>query len=159
MDKRRKWLKIWEHYLTTEIAIEFKACLYFFAILFFYCMYRLCMGSVQASILHMAEMIFLAYVMGYAQVYLFSNFDEGEQPGIKEIAYVGLCSFIYAGISILGGWFGRAVWVSVLFFLYVVFLYICVFLVYKAKRRIDDKIMNDNLRAFQARRTEHEKCD
>ncbi len=32
-DKRKTTL--WERYLTTEIGIEFKACLYFFAILFF----------------------------------------------------------------------------------------------------------------------------
>ena len=72
---------------------------------------------------------------------------------------VGLCSLVYAGISVLGGWFGKTVWISVLFFWYVVFLYICVFLVYKAKRKIDEKIMNDNLRAFQARRAEYAKRD
>ncbi len=159
MDKRGKLLAVWEHYLTTEIAIEFKSCLYFFAILFFYCIYQLFMGSTQASILHMAEMIFLAYAMGYVQVYLMSNFDEGEVLRGREIVCVGICSLIYAGISVLGGWFGKTVWISVLFFWYVAFLYICVFLVYKAKRKIDDKIMNDNLKAFQARRAVHAKRD
>lgn len=159
MNRRRKWMAIWEHYLTTEIAIEFKACLYFFAILFFYCMYRLLSGSTQASIFHMAEMIFLTYGIGYVQVYLLSNFDEGEKLGIKESFYVALCSLVYAGMSFFGGWFNRAVWISILFFFYMVFLYICAFFVYKTKRKIDDKIMNDNLKAFQARGTEHAERD
>ena len=61
---------LWERYLTKEIGIEFKACLYFFAILFFYCMYRLCLGKTVADMIHMAEMIGLAYLVGYLQVYL-----------------------------------------------------------------------------------------
>ena len=117
MNKRRKWIAVWENYLTTEIAIEFKACLYFFAILFFYCTYRLFLGSTQASILHMAEMIFLTYAMGYIQVYLFSGFDEAEALGVKESFYVFLCSLLYAGISFLGGWFDKKAWLSILFFL------------------------------------------
>ncbi len=159
MNKHRKKLSVWERYLATEIAIEFKACLYFFAMLFFYCMYRLLSGSVHASILHMAEMIFLNYAMGYVQVYLLSGFDEGEWLGVKESLYLVLCSLIYAGISFYAGWFGRAVWVSMLFFVYVVFLYVCAFIVYKSKRKIDDKIMNENLKMFQARRAEYAQRD
>ena len=39
--KNNKKPTLWELYLTKEISIEFKACLYFFAFLFFYCMYSL----------------------------------------------------------------------------------------------------------------------
>lgn len=85
MSKRRKKISVWEHYLTKEIGIEFKACLYFFCILFFYSVYRVVGGSLEASIIHMSEMILLTYAMGYVQVYLLSNFDEGEHLGIKEI--------------------------------------------------------------------------
>lgn len=159
MGKRRKKLSVWEHYLAMEIAIEFKACLYFFAILFFYCMYRLLIGSAQASILHMAEMIFLTYAMGYMQVYLLSGFDEGERLGVKESLYLALCSLIYAGSSFFGGWFGRVIWISILFFLYVAFLYVCVFFVYKSKRKLDDKIMNENLKLFQARGADYAESD
>ena len=66
---------LWERYLTKEIGIEFKACLYFYALLFFYCVYRVCVGSTVAEILHMAEMIFLTYIVGYVpdiSVYDFS---------------------------------------------------------------------------------------
>ncbi|MBQ9064697.1 MAG: hypothetical protein IJ123_04550 [Blautia sp.] len=51
-------LSLWERYLTNEIVIEFKARLYFFTVLFFYCVYRMINGIFDASILHMAEMIF-----------------------------------------------------------------------------------------------------
>lgn len=159
MSRRRKKMSVWEHYLTVEIGIEFKACLYFFAILFFYSMFRLLKGSVEASILHMAEMIFLAYVMGYVQVYLLSNFDEGEKLRGKEWLYLIICSIVYAGVSFLGGWFDKRMWVSIVFCLYMIFLYVCVFLVYKSKRKIDEKMLNHNLRIFQARRREHAECD
>ena len=57
----KKKVSLWERYLTKEIGIEFKACLYFFGVLFYYCTYRLCIGVTVAEILHMAEMIFLTY--------------------------------------------------------------------------------------------------
>ena len=75
---------LWERYLTKEIGIEFKACLYFFALLFFYCTYRLCVGLMVADILHMAEMIFLAYIVGYIQGFLLWNFDEADALRKKE---------------------------------------------------------------------------
>ena len=67
-------MSLLERYLAVEIGIEFKACLYFFCILFFYSMYRLLCGSMEASILHMGEMIFLTYGMGYIQKYILDNF-------------------------------------------------------------------------------------
>ena len=82
--KNNEKTTLWERYLTKEIGIEFKACLYFFAILFFYCMYRILTGSLDASIIHMAEMIFACYIIGYIQVYLLWNFDEAEALGLKE---------------------------------------------------------------------------
>ena len=59
----KKKVSLWERYLTKEIGIEFKACLYFFGVLFYYCTYRLCIGVTVAEILHMAEMIFLTYAV------------------------------------------------------------------------------------------------
>ena len=81
MDGKKK-ISLWEAYLTREIGIEFKACLYFFAILFFYCVYRLINGSREAGILEMAEMIVTCYIIGYIQVYVFGNFDEAENRWI-----------------------------------------------------------------------------
>ena len=44
----KKKLTWYEKYLFDEIGIEFKACLYFFAILFFYCIYRICCREYDA---------------------------------------------------------------------------------------------------------------
>lgn len=152
MNKYEKKLSVWEHYLSKEIGIEFKACLYFFCILFFYSVYKLSGGSNEANIMHMAEMIFLTYAMGYIQMYLLSGFDEGENLREKEVFYTVLCSCIYSGISFWGRWFNRNIAVSVGFAFYMIFVYICAFVVYKSKRELDERLLNEDLKAFQERR-------
>lgn len=142
---------LWERYLTKEIGIEFKACLYFFALLFFYCVYRLCVGLTVADIIHMAEMIFLAYIVGYIQVFLLWNFDEADKLGKKEILGIVICTVIYVGVSYLGSWFDKNIYVTMGFAAYVIFLYVCVYFVYKCRRKIDDKILNSDLEIFKTR--------
>lgn len=142
---------LWERYLTKEIGIEFKACLYFFAILFFYCMYWLCLGKTVADMIHMAEMIGLAYLVGYLQVYLLWNFDEADAIGKKEAAGIAVCTGIYAVVSYICRWFDRNIYVTVGFVSYMIFLYLCVYLIYKCRRKIDDKILNSDLEMFKAR--------
>ena len=142
---------LWERYLTKEIGIEFKACLYFFAMLFFYCMYRLCIGLTVADIFHMAEMIFLAYVIGYLQVFLLWNFDESDELGKKEILGIVVCTAIYVTVSYFGSWFDKNIYVTIGFALYVIFMYVCVYFVYKCRRKIDDKILNYDLEIFKSR--------
>lgn len=155
MSKNKKFTTIWDHYISKEIGIEFKACLYFFCILFYYSVFKLISGSQEANIIHMAEMIFLTYGMGYIQVYLLSNFDEGEQLGGKEIFYMFLCSSIYAVVSFVGKWFDHNIPVSIGFACYMMLAYVCAFLVYKSKRKIDEKMLNEDLKAFQERRSMH----
>lgn len=145
-----------EKYLTEEIGIEFKACLYFYCILLFYSIFRIIAGSFEANIIHMAEMIFSTYVMGYVQVYLLSNFDEGERLGGKEICYLILCSGIYTILTYICNWFDKNILVSIIFFFYIAFAYVCAFLIYKIKRDIDEKILNEDLRTFQERGRNHE---
>ena len=147
-------LTLWERYLTQEIGIEFKACLYFFAILFFYCVYRMINGSFDAEILHMAEMIFTCYIIGYIQVYLFGNFDEAEELKAKELGGIAVCTALYCLISYFGSWFDRKITVTLILAAYLLLTYFCVFLIYRSKRRIDDKKLNEELRLFQ---TEHRK--
>lgn len=142
---------LWERYLTKEIGIEFKACLYFFAMLFFYCMYRLCVGLTVADIFHMAEMIFLAYVIGYLQVFLLWNFDESDELGKKEILGIAVCTAIYVTVSYFGSWFDKNIYVTIGFAFYVIFMYVCVYFVYKCRRKIDDKILNYDLEMFKSR--------
>ena len=152
--KKTDKLTLWERYLTNEIGIEFKACLYFFAILFFYCCYKVMNGIWDAGIIHLAEMIFTCYIIGYIQVYLFRNFDECDQLEIREYAGIAVCTFLYCVVSYLGRWFDRNLPATLLFALYLLITYICVIFVYRSKRRIDDKQLNEELRMFQ---TEHKK--
>ena len=147
-------LTLWERYLTNEIGIEFKACLYFFAVLFFYCVYRMIGGVFDASILHMAEMIFTCYFIGYIQLLVFGNFDEADKLGVLECVGMAVCTLAYTAVSWFGGWFEKNITATLLFAAYIVLAYFCVFFIYKSKRRIDDKKLNEELRLFQ---TEHKK--
>lgn len=140
---------LFERYFTKEIGIEFKACLYFFAILFFYCCYRLYIGLTVAEILHMAEMIFLTYAVGYLQVFVLWNFDEADSIGVKEIVGTIICTAIYSGAAVLCNWFDKNTWVIIGFTAYIIFMYFCAYLVYKYRRKIDDKILNYDLQQFQ----------
>lgn len=149
--KERKKVSLWELYLTKEISIEFKACLYFFAFLFYYCMYRVIGGVYDASILHMTELILACYIIGYIQVYLLWNFDEADKLGGKEILGIALCTAVYTAISWLFNWFDKNIIATVLFAAYILLVYFCVYLVYKYKRIIDDKKLNEDLKLFQTR--------
>lgn len=139
-------------YLSSEIGIEFKAGLYFFTILFFYCLYRIGQGSFQADIIIMAEMIFGAYVMGYIQVFLLGNFDEGERFGIREGLSSILCSALYTATSFVLNWYDRSIMATMAFLFYMLFCYICMFLVYKIKRDIDTELLNQDLENFKKRK-------
>lgn len=155
MKSVRKWTLL-ERFLYKEIGIEFKACLYFFCILFFYSMFRIVGGNWEASIVHMAEMILTAYAIGYLQVLALSNFDEGEQLGVREALYILLCTGMYTLVAVLGKWFDGSVVMLVAFFCYMVLVYVCAFLVYKIKRDLDTKALNEELRAFQEQAVDKE---
>ena len=125
-DKKKDKTKVtwWELYLTKEIGIEFKACLYFFAILFFYCVVRLIGGSFVADMLHMLEMILACYVIGYIQVYLLWNFDEADSLGGKELFGMVICTAVYTALSYAFGWFDRKILATVIFAAYLMLTYI-----------------------------------
>ena len=148
--KDDKKVSLWELYLTKEIGIELKACLYFFAILLYYCCYRMFNGIFDASILHMAILIFTCYFIGYIQVYLLWNFDEADSLGVKEICGMVLCTVLYCAVTWLCKMFDRNIPVTIGFGAYILLTYFCVFLIYKSKRRIDDKRLNEDLRLFQS---------
>ena len=149
----KKKVSLWERYLTKEIGIEFKACLYFFgrAGLQRAVSRMLCIGVTVAEILHMAEMIFLTYAVGYLQVYVLWNFDESDEISKKELLGIIICTIIYTAVSYIRKWFDRNSYVTLGFAAYIVFVYICVYLVYKCRRRIDDKILNSDLKLFKTR--------
>lgn len=152
MNKMSKWQK----YLSTEIGIEFKAGIYFYCILFFYALYELSIGRFYTSILIMAEMILTAYVICNIQVYLFQNFDESEHFALSELCSSIVCTILYTAVSYLGNWFDHNVLPTFLFFLYIIFCYICIFAVYKIKRTIDTKNLNQDLTTFKKRGVSNE---
>lgn len=154
--KNKKKVTLWELYLTKEIGIEFKACLYFFAFLFYYCVFRLINGVYDASILHMTELILACYIIGYIQVYLLWNFDEADTLKTKEIVGMVGCTCVYCLLSWLFNWFNKNLLVTLIFAAYILLVYVCVYLIYKYKRIIDDKKLNEDLKLFQ---TEHKKED
>lgn len=140
------WFK---KYLTAEIGIEFKASLYFFAILFFYSIYRILEGSFDANIIVMAEMIASTYVMGYVQVYLLKNFEEVDFLGLFELLACIGCSVVYGLESYLLHWFDQRIGVSMIFAGYMLLCYVCMFGVYYMKRHIDTELLNMELEAFK----------
>lgn len=139
-------------YLSKEIGIEFKAGLYFYAILFFYSLYRIGQGSFYADIIIMAEMMFVTYVMGYIQVYLLENFDEEERFSVRTGLSSLFCSVLYTVTSFQLHWFDQNVMATAMYFLYMLFCYVCMFLVYKIKRDIDTELLNQELEQFKKRK-------
>lgn len=138
-----------EKYLTQEIGIEFKACLYFYCVLFFYCIVMFFQGFDSVSILTMAEIIASNYVICYIQVYVFHNFDEADRLGINEGMGILVCTGAYTLLSYCLSWFERKPDITLYFALFLVFTYLCVFLVYKIKRNIDTKELNNLLTEYK----------
>lgn len=138
-----------KNYLSKEIMIEYKSCIYFFYILFLYCMHLITEGIYQAQILHMFEIIMTTYTMGYLQVYAFHNFDEAESVGGREAAEILLCTCLYTVLSYLFCWFDRNVAVTAIFFVCILFGYLCMYLANKIKRNIDTEKLNEMLTEYK----------
>lgn len=145
-EKKRKW----DRFFSREIAIEYKACLYFSCIIFFYIVYLMLESNYFASIRVIWEIVLTAYAVGYIQVYLFWNFDEAERIGKREWCGIWLCACLYAGMSWGFHWFDRKPAATVLFVGYMLFVYVCVFLCNKIKRDIDTRHLNQLLDAYKS---------
>lgn len=144
--------KGWEKFkklLSREIVIEYKACLYFSCILFFYFVYLLCQGTDLASIVFLFEMILTAYVAGYIQICLFHNSDEAEELEKKDILGILFCTLLYGGASYGFAWFDRNLTAALLFLAYMLFVHYCVYLLNKIKRAIDTENLNKMLNEFK----------
>lgn len=143
--------KLWQRLLSDEITVEFKSCLFFFCILFFYCTFRLIQNNTQADILHMFEMIILSYVMCYFQLYVLDAFDEGVVINFVSFVKIIFCSGIYVVASYFGKWFEGNLIATISFFAYLLLAYICFLFVNRFKRHYDEKILNEELQVFQNR--------
>lgn len=67
----------------------------------------------------MAEMILSCYAIGYAQVFLFWNFDEADQLRWKEMIGMVICTALYCLISYFCGWFDKQLLITALFAAYI----------------------------------------
>lgn len=139
---RIKWKYLLMKYLKKELIIEYKACLYFCCILFFYFLWLALQGIFLARVLYMCEMILSAYLVGYLQMYVLHNFDEAEYFGRREFCHMLLCSLIYAVSAHLGGWFDRHILPACCFFLFMLFTYSCVYIFHRLRRAADTKNLN-----------------
>ena len=83
--------------------------------------------------------------------HLLWNFDESDHLRGKEIFGITICTAIYTGISFLCNWFHHQIWVTIGFAAYIIFLYVCVFCIYKIRRIINKKYLNTDLDLFKTR--------
>lgn len=135
--------------MSNEIGLEFKASLYFFCMTFFYSLVQLFKGIYTLDILILAEIVFANYIICNVQMYLLKNFDESYKFGKNEVVGTVVCTAIYTVLSYTLNWFGRGITVTVLFTAFVMLCYICIFLVYKIKRDIDTKYLNNMLEKYK----------
>lgn len=143
------WRRL-KRYLSIEILIEYRACLYFCCILFFYCCYLGVHGDFFARVPVLVEMILLTYAMCYLQLYVFQNFDETDQLGRRGLAGILVCSVCYTAASWIFLWFDRKKTVTALFFIYMVMVYVSARLANKLKRRIDTELLNQLLDKYKS---------
>lgn len=146
--KNRGW-ELFKRILSREVVIEYKACLYFACIVFFYFVYLLCRGIYLASMAFLFEMILTAYGAGYAQIYLFHNSDEAERLERKDILGIIFCTFLYGGASYVLAWFDRSIPATFLFLVYMILVHYFVYLANKIKRAADTEKLNKMLTEFK----------
>lgn len=147
---KRLWALI-ERWLTIKIGVEIRCCLTFFLMLFFYCVYRLLIGSAEANIWHIVEMIGAAYLFGWVQALLHADFDEMDRVGLKEMAVMTAGAAVYTLTAVLGGWFDGSLRIAGLFMVYMIGCGLCTVLICWIKRTIDARLLNDDLKEFQQR--------
>lgn len=155
MSKKIRSLLEW--YLTRKIGAEIKCCMTFLLITCFYWIYRWAGGFTEAGIIHMLEMVLLAYVLQWIQMLMHADFDEVDYLRMKEWLLILLGSLSYSIVGHWGNWFDRKVGVAIGFWGYMVCAYLCTFLVYKIKRTIDARHLNEDLKLFQERLREQGK--
>lgn len=148
----------WEKFqviLSREVVIEYKACLYFACVVFFYFAYLLSRGIHMASMAFFFEMILTAYGAGYIQVYLFHNSDEAEKLECKDVLGIIFCTFFYGGASYTLAWFDRSLLATLLFLPYMIAVHYFVYLANKIKRAVDTKNLNKMLTEFKEKSPEN----
>ena len=135
--------------LLNEIAIDFKACVYFFCVVFFYGVVQICRGKTNVSLLTLAEIVITNYIICYIQTYLFNNFDESDHFGSVEVAGILTCTFLYVAASLMMNWFDGSELVTALFAGFIILTYVCIILCFIVKRKLDTRQLNKLLNDYK----------
>ena len=93
----------------------------------------------------------LAYILGWIQMLLGSDFDEVDRLNLKDWFVVTGASVVYVLASLIFNWFDRSIAVTLIFALYMVISYLSIFLIHTMKRVIDAKLLNEDLEKFKNR--------
>lgn len=140
-----------ERFMVYEMNVEFKVCVYFSCILFFYCVFAFLQGNREVSMLALVQMLFTTYGIGLFQAYVLHNFDEADALTKSEIASIVFCTVLYTGASYLFNWFGQQQIATALFVVYMVLVYLSMYLLYKVKREVETKELNNMLEDYKKR--------
>ena len=139
----------WKGFLSREIAIDYKTCIYTLCLLIFDAGFQY-----HISILFLIEMITCAYIVTYVQVYLFNDFDEAKRFSLKEWVELLACIILYDLLAYLLGWFGRGnvAWVLIFFSVYLLICYFSIYIANKIKRKIDTNRLNQLLEDYKKKK-------
>lgn len=144
----------WKDFLSKEIAIDYKTCIYALCVLIFDTGFQLWHHQYYISILFLLEMITCAYIVTYVQVYLFNDFDEAKRFYLKEWVELLVCIILYDLLAYLLGWFGRGnvAWVLIFFSVYLLICYFSIYIANKIKRKIDTNRLNQLLEDYKKKK-------
>lgn len=144
----------WKDFLSKEIAIDYKTCIYTLCLLIFDAGFQLWHHQYHISILFLIEMITCAYIVTYVQVYLFNDFDEVKRFSLKEWVELLACIILYDLLAYLLGWFGRGnvAWVLIFFSVYLLICYFSIYIANKIKRKIDTNRLNQLLEDYKKKK-------
>lgn len=144
----------WERYLSREISIKYKAGIYSLCHLFYCACYLIWQRTFSISLLQVAEIAFLSYLICNLQVYVLKNFDEAEKLTSKWWLSSLLCMGLYMLAVYAMNWFDGNIPVVLGFGIYQLYCYYCIYLINKIKRRIDSKRLNQLLDSYKNNKKE-----
>ena len=108
-------------------------------------------AEIKEKVEKMLEMVMLAYILGWIQMLIGSDFDEVDRLNIKDWFVVIGGSAIYSLVSFAFSWFERNIVITLIFAVYMVIAYLGIFLIHTMKRAIDAKLLNNDLQKFKQR--------
>lgn len=142
----------WEHVLSKEISIKYKAGIYSLCHLFYIAIFLMNQQIFQISLAQLAQIVLLAWFINHIEIYIFDNFDEADRISLKWWLSVLICSILYMIAAYVMKWFQGDSQVLLGFGAYQIFCYWGVYINNKIKRHIDSKQLNQQLNQFKKKK-------